>query len=123
MIECTICQKRIEHGITCKECLAKEPAEARRSAAACSPGSELRAGFKIAFSNYGQVKRWRILKIQNGLALVTEGWGVHKLLSVTSIAFAPYMIEQTRFPWYLRPFYRENVSPLAPADNQTPTKS
>ena len=75
----------------------------------CSPGSELRAGYKIAFSEYGQVKRWRILKIQNGLALVTEGWGIHKLLSVTSIAVAPYMIEQTRFPWYLRPFYRENA--------------
>jgi len=116
MIECTICKKRIEHGITCKECLAKEPAEARRSAADCSPGSELRAGYKIAFSNYGQVKRWRILKIQNGLALVTEGWGVHKLLSVTSIAVAPYMIEQTRFPWYLRPFYRENARHLAAAD-------
>lgn len=81
--------------------------------AACSPGSELRPGYKIAFNDYGQVKRWRILRIQNGLALVTEGWGVHKLLSVASIAAAPYIIEQTRFPWYLRPFYLDNEKSAA----------
>ena len=81
---------------------------------ACSPGSELRAGYKIAFNEYGQVKRWRILKIQNGLALVTEGWGVHKIMSVASIALCSYMIEETGFPWYLRPFYRENVQSVPP---------
>ena len=109
MTKCTTCQKPIEYLTKCDECLAKEPAEARRSAADCSPGSDLRAGYKIAFSNYGQVQRWRILKIQNGLALVTEGWGVLLIMSVASIALYSYMIEETGFPWYLRPFYRENV--------------
>ena len=72
-------------------------------------GAELWAGYKIAFAHYGQVKRWRILKIQNGLALITEGWGDHRLMSVTSIAITPYIVEQTKFPWYLRPFYQHNA--------------
>ena len=71
--------------------------------------NQIKAGYKIAFMDFGQIKRWRILRVQNDLALITEGWGLHKVVPLSLIESSPYMIEQTQFPWYLKPFYYENI--------------
>ena len=64
------------------------------------------AGCKILINigPYNTPTTWRILGIQGGLVLVSEGWGVRRLVALEMITREPFFVIQASAPWWLRPF-------------------
>ena len=86
--------------------------------------SALGVGYKILIqtSLHNPPQTWRILGIQNGIALISEGWGVRKLVPMNVILSDRFFVLESKAPWWLRFFIQTNVQVLAPAGEKTITK-
>ena len=76
----------------------------------------LGVGYKILIqqSIHAGPQTWRILGIQNGLALVSEGWGIRKMVLVESILSERFFVLESKAPWWLRFFLPPNAQTQAP---------
>ena len=78
--------------------------------------SALGVGYKILIqtSLHNPPQTWRILGIQNGIALISEGWGVRKLVPMNVILSERFFVLESKAPWWLRFFIQQNAKTEGP---------